>query len=414
MRSLINIIIVFVVLWFASCNEEGRFEIGMDDSVPPAKPVFINSVPLYGGARLYFTPPDDKDLLNVEATYTNSAGKTFYYAVSFYTDSLDVYGFPDKGEYTVDSYAVDRAGNKSEIQKIEVTSDEPSVSLVSKSLIVKPAVRSFYVNWENEIEQRVNVYVTFTFNQDGSPRELTSIFSSSLPVDRHYVYNLNIPSTETVGVKITVEDLYGNRSEQIDMGRISLMQDEELPKDKWFMPLANDSIAGVPQCFGGSNEARLWYVMDGMVDQIGGKLNFMYSDNSISPAPWNILIDLGDYYELSRVITHQRWWYWRDDYSVPGILYKDENVKNYRMYLLNEDTNSWELILDYIIPTPEGLSDVEIARKGREGDETYMNPDEPGFIKATRWFRYEAVRAFNNGEPRTLSEITLFGRKASR
>jgi hypothetical protein len=94
-------------------------------------------------------------------------------------------------------------------------------------------------------------------------------------------------------------------------------------------------------------------------------------------------------------------------------LYKDENVKNYRMYLLNEDTNSWELILDYTIPTPEGLSDVEISRKGREGDETYMNPDEPGFTKPTRWFRYEAVRAFN-GEPRTLSEITLFGRKASR
>jgi hypothetical protein len=391
----------------------------MDDSVPPAKPVLTNSLPLYGGARLYFTPPDDKDLLNVEAAYTNPVGKTFYYAVSFYTDSLDVYGFPSEGEYTVDFYAVDRAGNKSEIQKIKVLSKEPSVSLVAKSLYVKPAVKSFYVNWTNEIEQRVNVYVTFTFNQNGSSRELTSVFSSDLITDRHYVYNLDIPSTEKVGIKVVVEDLYGNRSEQLDMGSISLMHDDMLPKDKWFMPLTNDSIAGIPQCFGSANEARLRYIMDGIVDERGGKLNFMYAGgvgrtgyNKDPNSPWNILIDLGDYYELSRIVTHQRWWYWRDDNSVPGILYKDENVKNYRIYLLDETTDTWELILDYIIPTPEGLSDVEIARMGKAGDETYLNPDEPGFSRPARWFRYEAIRAFNNGEPQTLSEITLYGRKA--
>jgi hypothetical protein len=407
-----------------SCKEEGRFEIGTDDSLPPAKPVLTGSSSLYGGARLYFTPPDDKDLLNVEAAYTNPAGRTFYYAASFYSDSLDVYGFPGEGEYTVDFYAVDRAGNKSEIQKVKVEAKESSVSLVAKSIFVKPAVRSFYVNWTNEVEQMVNVYVAFTFNQDGNPRELTSVFSSSRLIDRHYVYNLDIPSSEKVGIKIVVEDMYGNRSEEIDAGPISLMQDEMIPKDKWFLPLTNDSVAGIPQCFGNANEARVRYLIDGIVDGVAGEktlvlnLNFMYAGGQGRTglpgvnSPWNVLIDLGGYYELSRVVTHQRWWLWSNSNSVPGIYYKDENVKNYRIYILDEATNTWELMIDYFIPTPEGLSDLEISRMGRAGDETYLNPDEPGFSRRTRWFRYEAIRAFNNGEPQTLSEITIYGRPA--
>jgi hypothetical protein len=420
MKSLIKIIIVFTVLWFASCKEDGRFEIGTDDSVPPAKPVLTNSLPLYGGARLYFTPPDDKDLLNVEAAYTNPAGKTFYYAASFYTDSLDVYGFPNEGEYTVDFYAVDRAGNKSEIQKIKVLSKEPSISLVAKSLYVKQAIRSFFVNWTNEIEQRVNVYVTFTFHQDGKSRELTSVFSSDHPVDRHYVYNLDIPATETVGVKITVEDMYGNRSEQIDMGRLSLLYDEMIPKDKWFMPLTNDSIAGIPQCFGDAIEGKLHFVIDGLIDEKGGAFNAMNTNGlgrtgvaKDGNIPWNILIDLGDYYELSRIVTHQQWWLWSDVNSVRGILYDRWNVKSYKTYFLDEDTNTWELIMENTIPVPEGMSDVEISRKGREGDEAYMYPDEPGFTRPVRWFRYEALSGFTQ-QCNAVSEITLYGRKAGK
>jgi hypothetical protein len=406
-----------------SCKEEGRFEIGTDDSLPPGKPVLTGTLSLNGGARLYFTPPDDKDLLNVEAAYTNSAGTTFYYAASFYRDSLDVYGFPDEGEYTIDFYAVDRAGNKSEIQKIKVESQEPSVSLVAKSLFVKPAVRSFYVNWTNEVAQMVNVYVTYTFKQDGNSRELTSVFSSALATNRYYVYNLDIPSTEQVGIKIIVEDMYGNRSERINAGNIFLMQDEIIPKDNWFLPLTNDSIAGVPQCFGGANEARTRFIMDGIIDGVNGEktlvlnYNFMYTNGvgrtGVAPnSPWNILIDLGGYYELSRIVTHQRWWRYQYDNSAAGMYYLNENVKNYRVYILDEGTNTWELILDYIIPTPTGLSELEMNKKGKAGDETYMDPDEPGFTRRTRWFRYEAIRAFNNGEPMTLSELTLYGRPA--
>jgi len=426
MRTKIYLIVLVMAICCSwSCKEEGRFEIGTDDSLPPGKPVLTGTLSLNGGARLYFTPPDDKDLLNVEATYTNSAGTTFYYAASFYRDSLDVYGFPDEGEYTIDFYAVDRAGNKSEIQKIKVESQEPSVSLVAKSLFVKPAVRSFYVNWTNEVAQMVNVYVTYTFKQDGNPRELTSVFSSALATDRHFVYNLDIPSTEQVGIKIIVEDMYGNRSEQINAGPIFIMQDEMIPKEKWSMPLTNDSVAGIPQFWGNFGESRTLFIIDGIIDGIANgktfQLNYNFTNSAnmgrtgyaVDGNVWNALIDLGAYYELSRIITHQRWGNSSSSSATPaGLYYKGENVKNYRVYILDEGTNTWELILDYIIPTPTGLSELEMNKKGKAGDETYMDPDEPGFTRRTRWFRYEAIRAFNNGEPMTLSELTLYGRSA--
>jgi hypothetical protein len=237
---------------------------------------------------------------------------------------------------------------------------------------------------------------------------------------------LDIPSTETVGISIVVEDMYGNRSEAIDAGAISLMLDEMIPKDKWFLPLTNDSIAGIPQCFGNSSEARLRYVIDGIVDGATEEktlvlnYNFMYAggqgrtgNSNDGNSPWNLLIDLGGYYELSRVVTHQRWWLWYDSNSVRGIYYTgDENIRSYRIYILDEATNTWEMMLDYSIPIPEGLSDVEISKMGRSGDETYLNPEEPGFSRRTRWVRYEALRSFDNGEPQALSEITFYGRPA--
>src|SRR5688572_28328019 len=88
-------LLVAVILVIASCKKAERFAANSDDGNPPGTVTKINYKPLFGGARLYFTAPGDEDLLSIEAVYKNAKGKAFTFAVSYFADSLDVYGLAD-------------------------------------------------------------------------------------------------------------------------------------------------------------------------------------------------------------------------------------------------------------------------------------------------------------------------------
>src|SRR3546814_4663848 len=93
--------------------------------------------------------------------YTTLFRSTF--SASYFADSLEVYGFADTSEYTVQLYAVDRAGNRSEVVNVPVTPLEPAYTRVAESIVVKPGFSSFFLDWQNELEQNINVYVNFSY-----------------------------------------------------------------------------------------------------------------------------------------------------------------------------------------------------------------------------------------------------------
>jgi hypothetical protein len=304
---------------------------------------------------------------------------------------------------------------------VTVTPLESVPSLIAKTIFVKPGFSSFFVDWVNELEQSINVYVDFNFTQNGVYREYTTVFSSNAAVDRRFVNDLELTDQEPVSVKIRVEDIYGNITEPQDMGRLIMLQDELIPKDKWYLPFTNDSIAGEPQCF---SYASLNCVKDGILDDLAESLLYTHTGNvgrtgnaADGNVPWNIMIDLGDYYELSRIVTHQR----RQNGSPlnRGHYYNTggENVGRYNLHYLDEETGEWVYCSQNTIPIP-AVSDLEMIMLALKGDMAYFYPDEPGFTKPTRWFRYEAIAAFGNNYTATnalsICEITLYGRKANR
>jgi hypothetical protein len=80
-----------------------------------------------------------------------------------------------------------------------------------------------------------------------------------------------------------------------------------------YLPNANDTIAGEPQCWASFNGARLSAAIDGVTDDLSEAVLYTHTGNKGRTGntedgnmPWNIIIDLGDYYELSRIVTHQR------------------------------------------------------------------------------------------------------------
>lgn len=416
-------ILVVAVLFGTSCKEEQIHGADYNDSTPPQPPTAITYKPLYGGARFFYTLPSDEDLLNIEAVYINSQNESFSFTASYFIDSLDVYGFGDTISYEVQLYAVDRAGNRSQPATVKVNPLEPAISRVVKSLYVKPGFGAFFIDWKNELKQNINIYVDFSYSQGGETKEFTSVFSSNLESDRRFVEDLDLAADEPVNVTVRVTDSYGNSSDPIEEGDITLLQDEKLAKENWFLPAANDSIGGVPQAFGDALEGRLRYLIDDIIDR-GDNLNFMHTGSrgrtgkdADGNMPWNVLIDLGDYYELSRIVTVQRHSGGLANVN-RGQYYQSENVGLYEMYIWDDDLEDWVYVSQHKIEVPVGLSELEFVKKGEAGDAAYFYPDEPQYTKPTRWFRYRAMKSFNANYTREdancLSEITLYGKKATQ
>jgi hypothetical protein len=415
------------LLFFVACEEEDRFEITSGDSVPPGQPVFNGFKPLNGGARIFFTAPADEDLLSIDAVVTNG-DRTYTFSVSYFTDSIDVLGLAKAENYTIKLYAVDRAGNRSNPADAPVQPLEPAYLKVAKTVYVKPGFNAFYVDWKNELDETVNVFVDYTFTQNGVTRQLLSVFVSADSVNRKFVNDLDLEENSPVNVKVRVCDLYENFSETLDFGNLFVLKDVEIPKfdalqnPLWSMPLENEYPpfgGGVMQVDGILYDGTTAKVIDGLIDR-DGNLNYMFVTTNApyadpAPCPWSLLIDLGDYYELSRIVTHQRWNSSGATIERGGY-YRDVNVGSFNMYRWDEEKSEWEFISYNRIPVPQGtLSDIQWMQLGRAGDMSYMYPDEPGYTKPTRWFRYEALSNFNDNytspAARLLSEITLYAKK---
>lgn len=410
------------LLVIGSCKEENRYGSHVSDSDAPGKITIVDQKPLYGGARFFYDLPTDEDSLQIEAVYTAKNGKEYTFSSSYFVDSLDVYGFGSTDSHEVTLYAVDRSGNRSDPVTVSITPLEPAFSRVASSIEVKSGFSSFFLDWTNELEQNVNVYVDYSFILNGEQRQLTTVFSSNLAQDRRFINDLYLSPQDQVKVSVRVEDQFGNITDPVDKGSLSLYEDIEIPKANWVLPDANDSIGGVPMVFGDGLEGRSAKVIDGLIDQ-GDNLNFLHThsrgrtgNTADGNMPWNFIIDMGDYYELSRIVTVQRHSGGLSNIN-RGQYYQSENVGMYNMYAWDDDAQDWMFISMHQIPVPVGLSELEYVQAGEAGDEAYMYPDDPQYTKPTRWFRYEAIKSFNGNytleDANCLSEITLYGRKAN-
>jgi hypothetical protein len=419
-KYLLILLSLFLSLY--ACKEQARYEIGYDDSVPPSAPVYEGKyTPLHGGARLFYKIPPDEDLLSIDASYLNKSGKKVWFSVSYFKDSIDVLGLSDSLDHDIQLYAVDRAGNKSDIVTVTVKPLKPAYLQVAEAMIVKPGFSSFYLDWVNLLGQSMNIYADFSYTKQGRQFEHHMIYTSYLPTDNRWFIRDLEDVTEPISVKVRVEDTYGNVTDPIDKGQIVLLHDELIPKDKWIIPEPNDSVGGVPMAFLQMGEARKEMVKDGIIDD-GTNVNYVHTGANGRTglpkdglAPWNILIDLGDEYEISRIITHQRYYTGTYPTTGRGTYYGYENVGIYNMYILNEN-GEWDYVNQHKITFPNSATPMDLMHLGRAGDMAYLYPDDPQFSKPTRWFRYEAMFTFDwnytdQANLHCLSEITLYGRK---
>lgn len=418
MKNTCFILCILLIGVLTSCKEDTRFAILSNDKTPPSPPKYLGHKPIVGGATIFYKIPNDEDILSINAEYTNIDGKKYTFSSSFFVDSLNVLGFADTEEHTVELYALDRAGNRSTLVPIKINALESALQNVVQSIKVTPAFNSILVSWQNFLQQAVNIYIDMTFEKEGKQREVSWVLSSKEADVQQTVKDILLLENESLNVNIRVSDTYGNVTEKIQIGQVEVKSDVVLSKENWKLPNSNDSIAGIPMCFGDAYEARSSNVINGIISR-GAIMDIMHTGGRgrtgktiDGNAPWNFIIDLGGYYELSRIVTNQR----HDisavagDPNTRGFYYQGGNVNKYNMYFLDEETGEWEFISQHEIEVPTGISNIEFAKKGAAGDMALMYPNTPAFTKPTRWFRYEALSGFS-GTPNVLSEITLYGKK---
>jgi len=380
------------LLIMAACEEAKRFEISGGDKTPPGEPVFVGSKPLPGGARVFFIPPDDEDVLAIEASYLNADGKKVRFIESYFTDSLDVLGFGKAGAHLIELCAIDRSGNRSTSILAAVEALAPPVELVAKSLKLLPSFASMLVKWTNTLRESVYVTVEYSFMLNGEIHNFTRVFST-FQTEMRPIDSLKLFHNEPVLVKVSVKDKYGNMVSKRDT-TIVLLTDELIPKDRWLLPVPGITM-GIMQADGVNH----YMAIDDLIEINISSNYFITTMNN----PWNFIIDLGEEYELSRIVTHQRW-SGASGISVQGNLYSGNNVLNYNLYVWNG--RAWQLLSRCNIIPPMVMSETEYTDMGKAGDMFFIFPEEPRFSIPARWVRLEALSG------KYISEITLYGRKA--
>lgn len=433
-KTVFYIVALCFLLFLFGCKESERFEIGYSDKIPPSSPEFVKYKPTYGGVRIFFNRPSDSDLLSIDATYTNENGKKMWFSVSYYSSYIDVYGFATEKPYIIELYSVDRAGNKSEAIPVKVQPLQPAVEQVASTVYCIAGFNSFYINWDNGLMQSINVFIDYTYNdKTGNKKETSLIYTSRESEERRLIRDPGFSIDESVSVKVRIEDEFGNKSKIINLGEFTLLEDQLIPKLNWQIPDTNDSTivnrngervnTGIPMGFFNAKEGRDYMAIDNIISD-GSFVNFTHTDflgRTGDPKdgnmPWNYIIDLGDYYELSRIITHQRYRHsGATEYSGREDYYRGENIGSYTMWRWDDEIQDWDSISYHKITYPIDLPDRQYRILGRQGDMAYMYPNDPQFTKPTRWFRYEALSGFNDNyeslDGNCLSEIALYGRKA--
>ena len=321
--------IALVLLPLAGCSEEERFTISSDDSVPPKNPIFVDSEPLLGGARVHYLAPDDEDLLYIEASYQNGSGKTLYATSSYFATSVEIYGFLDAGDHTVTLKSVDRSGNKSSGVKAVVASNEAPMSTVAATVEVLPSFGSYLVRWQNPDFAPLYVSLRTEYTQNGKKHDFTTSFATAQS-ETQSIDNLLLREGETVTVTVTLQDKYGNTL-KLPATQIVLPVDSPLDKSIWSLPEPGTIIGGVVQANGNVERGEMAYLYDG-ITEADGQINYYQTD---AANPWNVIVDLGKKCRISRVLTHQRY---SGNLSVSGnniqgAYYRDENVLAYNIYI---------------------------------------------------------------------------------
>lgn len=382
-----NIIIIFtLILFLYSCNED---PIGQQptDSVAPGMVSNVTVENLNGAAKLTYALPNDKDLLYVKAKYTTAPELWREVKASYYTNSLEVKGFGDTSEYTVELVAVDRSGNESEPVSVKVNPLKPNITLIRESVAMVDDFGGINIQWDNS--NRAEVALVIIAQDSLGDWQTVETLYTSVEEGNFSVRGFN---TDPRKFGVVIRDRWENLSDTISGDFVPLLE-LELDKNEfraYFLPTDQPTAGDY-----GGPLVNLW----------DNNVNSYYHTSVGAGMPQHCTFDLGVVAKLSRFKLWQR----------PGWLYIHGNPKRWEIWGSTDPNpdgsfdSSWTKLVGCEMTKPSGLpageesnEDIAAANRGHE----YVFPlDAP----KVRYIRIKTLETWSGGDFIHINEMTFWG-----
>lgn len=379
---------------FFSCEQDNN-----RDTTPPGVISVTEIIPTNGGGIIEYQLPTDDDLLYVRASYTDAQGNAVFKTSSYHNASIEVTGFVTTDEVEIELTAVDANQNFSKPVKVNLNPLQSFIYTVQESLSLTEDLGGVRVNWTNPSEKTVYVFLDI---DNGSGDVETRILSSSNIEASAFVRGLEAVETD---FSARVEDLSGNTTESLFLGKYTPLFEEKIDKTTWSL-VSNLSVDG------NAWEGETVNFWDDVVDTADSGVDDSYfiiwrnQNGGVLNWPLDIVIDLNKQVRLNRFTVWQRAFWYNGPQGVP-YYYQEENLRSFELFVSNDKT-TWESLGSFDIGDPRDAS----GNIPSEALEQAANGHDFEFEFITQSFRYLKFSILSNYGSDTYvhgSEISLFG-----
>ena len=370
-----------------------------EDTTAPGKLSVQSVTPTSGGGIIHYNLPADNDILFVRADYINAQGDEVYRVSSKENDSIEISGLIDTSPVTVNLSVFDTSQNQSEVVSVDFSPNRSFIFDVLESLEITSDLGGVRVNWTNDEEKTVFIYVSITAS-DGE--EEIRILSSSNQNGARFVRGL---AAEEQNFSIKVEDFDGNSTPDTDFGNYTPLFEEKIDKTSWRL-VSNLSVNG------DAWEGQTVNFWDDIVDTVSTNSDNSYFiiyrslNGGVLRWPLDIVIDLNKTVKINRFKVWQRA-FWYNGPANTAYYYQAENLRSFDIYVSN-DKVEWQLLGNFDIGDPsDGSGNIpdEKIDEAAQGHDFNLEEVSPEF----RFFKFSITSNYGSDTYVHGSEISLFG-----
>ena len=369
------------------------------DTSPPGKLLIESVVSTSGGGVIFYNLPSDADVLFVRADYKNAQNDEVYRVSSKDNDSIEISGLIDTTPVNINLSVFDTSQNQSESVTVELTPLRSFIFDVLESVVITPDLGGVRVNWINNEEKTVFIYVTIV-NSDGE--EEVRILSSNNKNGARFVRGL---PAEEQNFSIKVEDFDGNSTPDTDFGDYIPLFEEKIEKSSWRL-VSNLSVNG------DAWEGQTVNFWDDIVDTVSTNSDNSYFiiyrslNGGVLRWPLDIVIDLNKTVKINRFKVWQRA-FWYNGPANTAYYYQAENLRSFDVYVSN-DKVEWQLLGNFDIGDPsDGSGNIpdEKIDEAAQGHDFILDEVSPEF----RYFKFSITANYGSDTYVHGSELSLFG-----
>lgn len=387
-----------LLLAFSSCHERSMEPlVGID-----SKPETIMDVSVEnenGASTVYYTLPDDPQLLYVEAEYTLSDGELRSVKSSIFKNFVKLEGFVSTEEREITLYTVNRGEKKSDPVRVTIKPLISPLEIAYQSLVTGSDFGGVNVKYENELEHE---YVLNLLHKVDGEWLVYDRFYSSVK-DPSVIFRGFEAEPQDFGVFLV--DKWRNRSDTL-IQNITPLYEVEVNKELMrHYPLDNDyyepRLATRPI-------SNLW---NGPSTADAANFSLLVYDGLTFP--WWFTIDLGREYQVGRMKLFQS----PAPVNNPNTYsYYFNNIspKVFEVYGSNEPAvdgswDSWTLLerFEAVKPSgqPIGNNTAEDIAAGNAGLDFTFSNYEQGY----RYIRINVLDTWSSQMGMILQELTFWG-----